>query len=94
MSILVFDTGPLSHFARSQRLDALRAVVADRAAVIPEAVVDELKRGAHQHPDIGVVLEADWIEHRLIQTDAEAEAGGPGRALPATFLIITHNIFD
>lgn len=74
MPTLVFDTGPLSHFARAHRLDVLRAVAADRTVVIPRPVVEELRRGAHLHRDIGAVLEADWIEHRKIQSDAEAEA--------------------
>ncbi len=76
MPTLVFDTGPLSHFARAHRLDVLRTVVADNAVVIPRPVVEELRRGAHLHRDIGAVVEADWIEHRQIQTDAEAEAFG------------------
>lgn len=76
MPTLVFDTGPLSHFARAHRLDVLRAVVADRAVVIPRPVVEELRRGARLHRDIGAVLEADWIDHRKIQSDAEAEAFG------------------
>ena len=74
MPTLVFDTGPLSHFARAHRLDVLRAVADDRTVVIPQPVVEELRRGAHLHRAIDAVLEADWIEHRQIQSDAEAEA--------------------
>ena len=34
----MFDTGPLSHFARAGLTDALRLVVGERRAVIPAAV--------------------------------------------------------
>lgn len=76
MLTLVFDTGPLSHFARAHRLDVLRVVAAGRPVVIPRPVVEELRRGAHLHRNIGAVLDADWIEQRRIQSDAEAEAFG------------------
>ena len=43
----MFDTGPLSHFARARWLNVLKIVRGDKRAVIPEAVVTELKIGAH-----------------------------------------------
>jgi hypothetical protein len=43
--ILVFDTGPLSHFARQNWLGVLKAIVGDRRALIPDVVVDELCAG-------------------------------------------------
>jgi len=73
MPVFVFDTGPLSHFARAQRLDALKTILAGHTAVIPKVVVDELKQGLHLHKELTSVIEADWIEHRQIQTDAEVE---------------------
>ena len=74
MLTLVFDTGPLSHFARIESLDVLKHVVGERRALIPQAVVEELNRGAQLDQRIRAVLEADWIEHRGMQTDDELEA--------------------
>ena len=58
----MFDTGPLSHFARAGLLDALRLVVGERRAVMPAAVRNELRGGVHLHPSIQTVLDASWIE--------------------------------
>lgn len=71
---LVFDTGPLSHFAKAGWLGALKAVVGDCRAVIPDAVVAELQAGARTDPRLHTILDADWIEHHLLTTDAEARA--------------------
>lgn len=62
--ILVFDTGPLSHFAKGGWLGALKAVVGTRRAIMPLQVVDELRQGVHANPFLQSVLDADWIEHR------------------------------
>ncbi len=74
MDMLVFDNGPLSHFARADILGVLKVVVGTRRAVVPEAVVTELREGLHLHPRIQTVLDADWIEPYAITTDAETEA--------------------
>ncbi len=74
MNTLVFDTGPLSHFARAGLLDALKSVVGERSAVIPEAVEKELREGVHQHPSIQSVLDADWIEVRKLDSVEELAA--------------------
>ncbi|MBY8847457.1 hypothetical protein [Saccharothrix longispora] len=47
---LVFDTGPLSHFAKQQWLGVLRAVVGGRQAMAPDAVEAELRDGVGAHP--------------------------------------------
>ena len=72
--MLVFDTGPLSHFARADILGVLKVVVGKRRAVVPEAVVTELKAGLHIDSRIQAVLDADWIERRAISTPAETYA--------------------
>ena len=74
MDTLVFDTGPLSHFARADLLGVLKVVVGERRAVIPDAVVAELHEGVHLNYRIRAVLEADWIERRAIDTDAAGAA--------------------
>lgn len=71
---LIFDTGPLSHFARADLLGVLKAVVGQRRVIIPDTVVEELQKGAYNDYRIQAVLDADWIEQRTIDTDAEVEA--------------------
>jgi len=72
--ILVFDTGPLSHFARGGWLGVLKLVEADRLAVVPDLVVDELRRGAASDAQIQAVLDAPWLEHRELRTADEIHA--------------------
>lgn len=74
METLVFDNGPLSHFARNNWLGVLKAVVGDRCAVIPDAVVMELERGALMDSRIQAVLQADWIQRRQLVAPAEVTA--------------------
>jgi predicted nucleic acid-binding protein len=69
--VLVFDTGPLSHFARQSWLGVLKAVVGDRTAIIPDVVVDELTAGSQTDSRLQTVLDADWIERRELRSDAE-----------------------
>ena len=64
MEPLIFDTGPLSQFARIESLEVLRLIVGERPCMVPEAVVVELRRGAQRDSRIQAVLEADWIEKR------------------------------
>lgn len=58
---LVFDTGPLRHFAVQGWLRALDFVAGSRRVVIPESVERELREQAHGLPVLHEVLEADWI---------------------------------
>lgn len=74
MEILVFDTGPLSHFARQNWLGVLKAVVGERRALIPDVVVLEPSEGAGRDSRLQEVLDADWIEHRQLVTDEEVAA--------------------
>lgn len=69
--ILVFDTSPLTHFAAGGWLGALKAVVGQRRAVVPDLVVDELKRGAATRYEVRSVLEAQWIEHHEMSSQSE-----------------------
>lgn len=60
--LYVFDTGPLSHFARRQWLGVLKTVLGDVRAVIPDVVEAELRRGAERHSSVEAVLDSGWIE--------------------------------
>jgi predicted nucleic acid-binding protein len=71
--VLVFDTGPLSHFAKQSWLGALRLVTAGRTAIVPDTVVDELRAGVREYPHLQMVLDATWLEQRPLISSAELE---------------------
>lgn len=58
---LVFDTGPVRHFAVQGWLRLLEFLAGDRLVVIPESVEKELRDQAHTLPVPHDVLAADWI---------------------------------
>jgi len=58
---LVFDTGPLRHFAGEGWLGVLKFLAGDRGVVIPESVQRELKRQVHDLPVLQQVLDAELI---------------------------------
>jgi len=58
---LVFDTGPLRHFAQQQWLVVLRFITANRRVVIPESVEEELKLQAGSDSRLVPLLDCDWI---------------------------------
>ncbi len=55
----VFDAGPLSHFARAGRLDALHLICSEARLTVTEAVIGELARGTATYPSLQDVIEAD-----------------------------------
>ncbi|MDN3478300.1 nucleotide-binding protein [Curtobacterium sp. APC 4022] len=59
---LVFDTGPLRHFAMHQWLGSLKFLTGDRGLLIPESVEYELLRQERELPALRQILEADWVE--------------------------------
>jgi predicted nucleic acid-binding protein len=68
---LVFDTGPLCHFAHAGWLGTLKAVVGKRLAVVPDAVLVELEVGVASDSRLRAVLEADWIDRRELREPHE-----------------------
>ncbi|GAA1769745.1 hypothetical protein GCM10009834_29810 [Streptomonospora arabica] len=62
---LVFDTGPLRHFAMQGWLGVLRYLAEDRPVFIPDSVERELNRTIEYASPVRAVLDADWINvHR------------------------------
>lgn len=59
---LVFDTGPLSHFAEAGWLKILHALAGDRPVLMPEVVQREIAESVHTYPHLAEVLRADWIK--------------------------------
>lgn len=70
----VFDTGPLSVFARSQWLGVLKAVVHGSRAVIPDLVAAEVADAVAEHHHLRPVQEADWLDVLPIDTAAQLAA--------------------
>lgn len=67
---LVFDTGPLRHFAMQGWLGVLRFLAGERPVYIPDSVERELCSAAEHVPAVRAVLDADWIHiHRSISRD-------------------------
>lgn len=58
---LVFDTGPLRHFAMGGWLGVLRFLAADRPVYIPDIVERELDRTTEHVSAARAVLDAGWI---------------------------------
>jgi len=73
---LVVDTGPLSHLAKAGCLSILRSVAGKRNVIIPDAVEDELRRGAHSEPHLNQVLDAEWIMRCSLESGPELAAFG------------------
>ena len=67
---LVFDTGPMRHFAEQGWLGVLRFLAGDRPVYIPESVERELSDQVGAIPTNRTVLDSDWIiVHRSISLD-------------------------
>lgn len=60
MPLSVFDTSPLSAFARVGRLDVVEARFGDEARWTVE-VQDEIRRGVDRHPHLADLLRAEWL---------------------------------
>lgn len=58
---LVFDTGPLRHFAAQGWLRVLDFITTGRGVLVPESVERELIEQSHTISALHEVLDADWI---------------------------------
>lgn len=61
MSRLVFDTSPLSHFARALQLPTLDELTRAHDRFVTQAVLDEIDRGSQAHPALHDVAALDWL---------------------------------
>lgn len=59
---LVFDTGPLRHFAEQNWLGILRFLAGGRPVFMPDTVARELSDVADEVQGVRAVLNAPWIE--------------------------------
>lgn len=58
---LVFDTGPLRHFAVQSWLGPLKFLTSANRVYIPESVEVELNEAAGYEPTVRAAVEAEWI---------------------------------
>lgn len=71
---LVFDSSPLIHFARAEKLDVLRQMVAEVRCVAPEAVFQEVAAVAQSHAAAGHVTQLAWLEKARVDGLQELQA--------------------
>lgn len=70
----VFDDGPLSHFAEAGWLGLLDSYVGEGDAILPETVHRELSDGVAMYPHLRAVLDARWLQLRMLVSAAEHAA--------------------
>ena len=86
MTTLAFDTTALSHFARAERTDTLRMVVADDEPILLAEVATELARGVSGYPSLGNAAAGGWLkeveleELQEIAAFRQVQGGTWGRA--------------
>ena len=61
MSAYIFDTSPLSHFAKAEELEVLGELTGARDRFVTQAVLDELARGVQQYERLGAVHQLEWL---------------------------------
>ncbi|GGT37129.1 hypothetical protein ACFFV7_28020 [Nonomuraea spiralis] len=59
--VLVFDAMCLNHFARAERLDVLRDLLAGTVCLTTHVVREEIRAGVEAYPLLHAVLDADWL---------------------------------
>ena len=74
MDALVFDTGPLRHFAQAGWLGILEEVVGERRAIVPRAVLAELESTSHWFPEVADAVDASWVTHYELSSYEEIAA--------------------
>ena len=74
MDALVFDTGPLRHFAQAGWLGVLEEIVGERRALAPTAVLAELESTSHRFPEVIDAIDASWVIHYSLSSYDEIAA--------------------
>lgn len=67
MSALVFDSSPLSHFARAGEIETLDEITRQHDRFVTQAVLDEVERGVPLHPRLAVIAQVTWL--RSVRVD-------------------------
>jgi predicted nucleic acid-binding protein len=61
MAVLVFDSAPLSAFARARQLPMLDRLTENDERVTTSAVIEELRAGLRDHPELQDAIELSWV---------------------------------
>jgi predicted nucleic acid-binding protein len=71
MNVLVLDSSPLSCFAKAKQLPMLELLTGGYVRVTTRAVLDELRQGVRDHPEIAEVEELSWLQVEPLDSLAE-----------------------
>ena len=74
MDALVFDTGPLRHFAQAGWLGVLEEIVGERRVIVPMAVIAELESTSHRFAEVADAADARWVTHYELSSYDEIAA--------------------
>ncbi|MGN9785102.1 hypothetical protein ACTMTF_26975 [Nonomuraea sp. ZG12] len=66
--VLVFDAMCLNHFARAERLDVLRDLLAGDTCLTTHVVREEIREGVRAYPILQAVLDTDWLQLARLDT--------------------------
>ena len=61
MAVLVFDSAPLSAFARARQLPMLDRLAGPEERVTTSAVIEELRAGLGDHPELQDAIDLPWL---------------------------------
>lgn len=61
MAVLVFDSAPLSAFARARQLPMLDRLAGNDERVTTTAVIEELRAGLGEHPELHDAIDLPWL---------------------------------
>jgi predicted nucleic acid-binding protein len=61
MVVLVFDSAPLSAFARARQLSMLDRLAGADVRVTTSAVIEELRAGLGDHPELQDAIDLPWL---------------------------------
>lgn len=77
--MLVLDASCLSHFARADRLDVLRGLLADDECWTTQVVLRELAAGYAAYPALELVGKGNWLHVSDFETPADVALFARGR---------------
>ena len=72
--VLVFDTMVLSAFAKADRLDLLGSLLAGSDCFTTDVVLDEIRRGIADWPQLASVEDSEWLDIATLATDEDLTA--------------------
>jgi predicted nucleic acid-binding protein len=68
VATLVFDSAPLCCFGRAKQLELLERLTAGAERVTTQAVLDEIRDGVSEYPELQEVLELRWLRVERLET--------------------------